>query len=338
MQAGSSWVRIGVLVGSVGGCGPVTQGGGDGTDSGIASDGNGTDGNGTDGLGTGSSSSTTGDLDPPRQGTCPAPSFPGAQPVPETQMASTLAAEYCIATVECDCAERSHEDVPSCRHGENMSWEDVRERAQALDLAYDGACLGQLVAGLRALGCGHDTAGYETLLGRGGCAVYFGDGEIGDPCETVGGGVSSCAQGLACWEGTCKDPCAAPATERPRPFNFGCAPGELARYDDCRPPTKLGEECVAGDCEPGAYCQQLPPPPDCDFECSSSVCASRVPLGDPCDLDDACETGFCATSTGTCVDPPLTGDPCVDGRCADHRSCDDGVCGDPEPAICALTP
>lgn len=314
------------------GCGPQPKG--DGGDAGS------TTGEGTTEGSTGNTEpETQGDPDfetsvgsgepPPHGGSCPLPEFEGATPVPESQMASTMAAEYCIAVVDCACSDRSHETVPSCRHSENMGWEDLRERAEELELVYDGSCLGQLIAGLRTLGCGPSVEGFETLLAQGGCSVYWGGDELGDPCETAGAGVSTCISGLACWDGICVDPCAAGAEAGPRsrPFNFPCGPGEASKYGDCFEPSRVGEECNQG-CEAGAYCR----------DGVSRTCEFLVPDGEPCDEDIACASGMCSAAGGVCVVGPVSGEPCLEGRCAGNRQCEGGICGAAEPAICMMTP
>jgi hypothetical protein len=268
-----------------------------------------------------------------------APGCPAVDPelgwVAESSAPSTQAAEACFKWVDCECDERSHETVPSCRHEENMGFELDAAEAAAAGLVYDGACLALQVADLETLGCGF--AGPDDLLsvvGPGRCGIFHGDRGPGESCTPVSGGVSDCAQGLACWGGRCVDPCAVTTSgERcAGPFNFACAPGEVCRSGRCSEPDPalepswVGEPCTNG-CAPGLYCQIT----ECGFEECLGECWILRPDGLGCEQDFMCDSGFCLD--GTCARGPVTGEPCTT-RCFGGRECVDGVCGPPEGDIC----
>lgn len=269
-------------------------------------------------------------------GSCPAPD-PTLAPVPEGQAASTQAAYACMAAVACLCDVRSHDTVPSCRHGLNMSFERIQADAQAMGLSYDGACLAQHVADLAAIGCAVDPATSPSgapwsVIGPGRCGVYHGTGSVGDACTAIAGGLSDCAQGLACWSGRCTDPCptSTPGERCQGVFGFACPPGTVCESDDCvapQPPAQIGEDCDGIGCIEGAWCSEL-----CGFEVCESTCVAQTIDGAPCEQDRQCTSGFCGG--GACTTGPVTGEACVADRCFAGRECVDGICGEPEAAIC----
>jgi len=261
---------------------------------------------------------------------------PEGPEVHEAEMASTMAAVFCMAVVDCGCKDRSHDTVPSCRHSENIGWEDVRTRALEIGLVYDGACLRQQVEAIEAVGCELEAGDdFGSILGVGICAAYHGDRALGEECTDVGGGISDCAQGLACWNEECVDPCAASEHGgRGRPFGFACAPVQRRKPAGlCADPAQLGEECDSIGCVDGLFCDPELLQGDC---CGLGMCGPLVSEGDSCLIDEGCDTAMCEGEV--CVEGPVTGEPCLNDRCLGNIECIDGICGPPEPAICTLTP
>ena len=250
-------------------------------------------------------------------------------------MASSMAAIFCIAQVECDGEHRSHEEVPSCRHSANMTWELVRERAQVRGLTYDGKCLAAQEAAVETLGCNADpTVALEDILGVGRCAVYYGDVPQGGACEAISAVASDCEPGLACWEGRCVAPCDAHSGTRTVPYGFACPVGQrMTSNARCETPGGVGEPCASSGCVEGTYCREADGP-GCEGDCAESSCIEQVAVGRPCDDDRACVREMCHENR--CVQPPATGEACLVGRCSTDIACLDGTCGPPAPAICSL--
>jgi hypothetical protein len=264
---------------------------------------------------------------------CVSPSRPDAPAVSVAQVASSMAAIFCIAQVDCDCEGRSHDTTQSCRHSLNMEYEYVQEVAQTWGLTYDGACLGQLEAAVEALGCAVVEATDETfadILGLGHCAVYHGEREVGEACTPLGNVASHCAKGLACWNDVCVDPCGAESHGgRSNPYGFACPQGQaMAPGRNCAEPAEIGEPCGPVGCEPRAYCAQV-----CTGDVCGRQCMPTVGLGDPCELDRACGDNVC--ESGRCVQGPAEGTHCLDGRCGHRLRCEAGTCVK-QPSICDL--
>jgi hypothetical protein len=264
-----------------------------------------------------------------------APSQPDAPAVSEAEMASSMAAIFCQAQVDCDCPDRSHDTVPSCRHAMVMDFEHVRDDAQAMGLQYDGECLGQLEAAVTAIGCDLVAADGELaeVLGPGRCAVYHGDHGAGEDCMALSNYASNCAQGLACWDGTCVEACGTDAGSRTNPYGYACGPGErMSSFGGrCDVPAPTGQPCSPTGCEPGAYCHVVT-----IVEDVIETCESVVALDDPCETDAACgDAGLCEGSQ--CVAAPAEGEACLSDRCGRDHLCDGGTCV-PLPSVCFLRP
>ena len=255
------------------------------------------------------------------------------EPVPEGQAASTMAAYACMAWVGCACDELGASPVPSCRHRWNMTYEHLKGEADALALDYDGRCLAQHVADLAAIGCDDMPAAQDwSVTGPGRCAIWHGTKGLDEACVALEQGLSDCAQGLACWEGRCADPCGVEtAGERcGKVFDFACAPSAVCVSEECverSPPAEIGESCENADCVPGAFCRQLCPDEACTY-----TCIEGRDDGVACNRDAECKSGFCGG--GVCGVGPVTGEPCVAERCFEGRACVDGICGDPEGVVC----
>jgi hypothetical protein len=278
----------------------------------------------TTATGLDDSASDTGDMS-----AC-VPARPDAPAISEAEMASSMAAIFCIAQVECDCPGRSHDSVESCRHSWNMTFETMRDRALSRGLTFDGECLGQLEAAVEAVACAavDPSQMFAEVLGAGRCGVYHGDREAGQPCLATDNVASHCAQGLACRSGTCVDPCGADHGTRANPYGYACSVGHRMQLDGkCDLPRAVGQECTTGQCEPGTFCDTACIGDVCGFEC-----APQVGLGEVCEVDAACSEGLCES---VCVAAPAEGQPCMSGRCGPHHRCEGELCT-PLPSICSV--
>jgi hypothetical protein len=244
-----------------------------------------------------------------------------------------MAAYACMAWVGCACDDRTHDSVPSCRHGWNMTYEVLAEDAATAGLVYDGRCLAQHVADLAAIGC-EDQPEMDawSVTGPGRCNVWHGTKLVDERCTPLRDGLSDCAQGLACWNDRCADPCAAArvGARCGGVFGLACPADAICTLGSCvaaTPPAAIGESCGITGCVEGAWCREL-----CPDETCTATCIEGRDDGVPCTIDVECESGFC--SEGQCAPGPGTGEPCVAERCLAGRECVAGICGDPEAAIC----
>lgn len=211
----------------------------------------------------------------------------------------------------------------------NMAFEDLDARAQELGLTYDDVCMGIQRAIVGDLGC--STMSLSDIIGFGACSVYYGDGEQGAPCETVGTLGSTCAQEFACAAGSCVDPCTTDPQERPYVYGYACVSGEVPTRYECRSPPATGDACD-GVCEEGSYCAG--PYASCAPGCLGR-CAPEEPLGSPCTLNGDCREGVCIEQTCSVGQPK--GALCEPG-CGVGLSCDAdlGTC-QPTPTVCHST-
>jgi len=96
----------------------------------------------------------------------------------------------------------------------------------------------------------------------------------GDVC----GGLARCAEGLLCGPATAEDP-----------------------QRRCAALPKVGQECPAGPCAEGAFCEE-------------GTCVSKRAVGGACEHDQACLGDFCAydwvNGSGTCEERAKTGQAC----------------------------
>lgn len=278
-------------------CGPAVGVGDDGTD-------------GVDGGGSADDSSAEGESS--GGFACGAELEHGV--VNRAQVASSLAAVLCIAQEACCVGARPSD---SCRHAMNMTFEGLDAEALELGLAYDGACAGFQLAMVDALGC--DTVRLPDLAEFGSCSIYFGDGAFGDACTAVGTLGSTCAQGLACAEGRCLDPCFTEAVDRPYVYGYACVGGEVVVGDRCERAVYLGAAC-SGNCAEGLLCNE------------EQECEAAGSSGDPCWVDGECRDLRCIEQV--CAVGQPEGAPCGTG-CGLGLQCDPATdrCA-PEPYVC----
>ncbi len=304
-------LRLAVLLCVVAACGPAVE---------SDHEAEGAEGSGSsDDTGSAESSDTG---DEPRQ--C-APTLEHGS-VPRSQLASSLAAVLCIAQEDC-CPDAR--PSPSCRHSMNMGFEDLDARAVELGLGYDGACAGLQQAIVADLGC--NVMSPEDITGLGPCSIYFGDGNEGEPCDTVGTLGSSCAPGLACAAGTCREPCTAEALGRPYIYGYACVAGEVPLGYACLPAADEEEPCN-GACAEGLYCAG--PDAACAPTCTGR-CVRGESLGSSCGTDGECRDAVCVG--GTCTAGQPEGAACASG-CGVGLVCEPGLgmCV-PMPTVCHAT-
>jgi|GEM_PF-1420845 len=220
--------------------------------------------------------------------------------VPRAEVASSLAAVLCITWEEC-CVEAS--PALSCRHGLNMGFEELDARAEALELYYDGNCVGYQQALIDAIAC--DVHPDTRLTHGGGCSIYYGRGRESESCEAVGTLGSTCRQGLICAAGQCVDPCAVETLGRPYAYGHGCALGDVVVGLDCREAVG-GQTPCAGNCYDGFFCGD------------ESLCEPTRPIGEPCFDDAECRESVCIEQH--CAAGQPEGAPCNDG-CGAQLSC-----------------
>lgn len=149
-----------------------------------------------------------------------------------------------------------------------------------------------------------DVCVFDLATGEGTCGPAAGAGQTGDAC-TMG---SDCASGL-CIDGLCADPCAG---EEDCPAGYTCeatevdlSGGETATIDVCVPETTT---CNAnGDCADPDVCVIDRSGDEVDLSCDPPVGGGVV--GDPCAMDDECESNLCLDDL--CTAPCETSNDCA---------------------------
>jgi hypothetical protein len=143
-------------------------------------------------------------------------------------------------------------------------------------------------------------------------------GALGSPC---GGSRAACAPGLVCFDGGSGPECVTVAALYFRAEDESCFPGDA---------TCDAGVSVCGDvelCEPGLVCESAASGGVCQpattqrgGDCKRAV-PNQCPLAQVCDASTPGETG-------TCVDRPSEGEPCIDRspRCAPGHICVDDTC------------
>jgi len=107
-------------------------------------------------------------------------------------------------------------------------------------------------------------------------------------------------------------------------YNFECQDGSYCAVDrKCRALPKEGQDCDAGICQPGLFCN----PSD-----GERKCRPRRSAGLPCEADDWCADGlYCGfddMGQGTCYALKALGVECKDSRECQSTFCVPGVCED----------
>jgi len=216
-------------------------------------------------------------------------------------LAATLSAALCEAQEEC-CPAAPVTEV--CRRWTDDWFEWVDRDATELGLSYDGYCASYQLSLLDALGC--DVTPAPELTNFGTCSIYFGSGEEGSPCATAGTLGSTCEQGLACSEGTCRAPCTLEPGRRVFAYGYACSSKEVPGEISCMLASEPGDFC--GYCVEGSYCGD------------SGFCEPALPIGEgPCSEHSGCIDGVCIEQH--CAAGQPEGAPCNDG-CGAQLSCD----------------
>ncbi|MCH9683820.1 MAG: hypothetical protein K0V04_20480 [Deltaproteobacteria bacterium] len=249
-----------------------------------------------------------------------------------------LSAALCDTMFDCDCTERSYEDVFECYQEVEDVVIDTRNATSGAALVYDPVCMARYVDALLERGCaaplGADTDTDADACERW-CPVLHGRHGIGERCQPRSGWTSDCDKGLVC-DRVCFDPC------DPDPDLFGQA-GQECRVDRpcatglscdmasnlCQPPPDLGELCPRGQCVEGAFCDS-----DVTIPGSAPVCQVLARVGEPCRGHAQCVEGWCPN--GFCGTPPGLGESCADtSSCDQGLACISEVCETAAPSVCA---
>ena len=132
------------------------------------------------------------------------------------------------------------------------------------------------------------------------CVDITGDGAVGDPCTTEGGGVSGiddCAFGAYCWDvderghGTCVAMCSGPQDAPTCPPKSLCAISGEGILNLCIPTCDpLLQDCPGGDlCIPAGD----------DFICVLDASGDEGQTNDPCEYANACDPGLVCLNTAS---------------------------------------
>ena len=268
-----------------------------------------------------------------------------------------LATAYCELLFSCDCSVNKYADVTACVTDINTerdkSIAEAKAIADANGLIFDQACLDRFSEVPSDLTC--NLEGEQDLDLCDICSLVHGDQPKGAAC-TEYEYYSDCADGLACYDGTCYSFCFedSKAGEGEDCSFETCGEDLYCHFETriCEPTAGLGgaclldEECSAGlHCAEDSTCQPLPGAGqpctvfgNCaeGLECRvDSTCQPFPKAGEPCDYECADDL-IC---DGTCKPPPGDGEPCPEyGLCAEGHSCDDAtnLCTADDLAICSL--
>lgn len=212
--------------------------------------------------------------------------------IEEVEAPGLLASTTCKGLFDCACPERPFDDREECLGVLQQRGEDMASVAGSAGLVYDGACVSRLATVRHEIGCDVVEDAPRCIA----CKPYVGDGAQGQPCDKLGVTVDldTCAQGLRCVDRTCVPLCdAVPILGVGEPCRSGievfgtCEPGLHcdAETQRCEISPALGESCPDRTCAVEAWCD-LAAEPD-------PTCAERLPSGEACFLDEACESGRC---------------------------------------------
>lgn len=237
---------------------------------------------------------------------------------------------YCEQIFGCDCQPLEYSSISLCASSLRLQEDVYATVARTYGLAYDGSCLEARADAVEAVGC--QSAAEVALLqpACSYCAPVHGDQPVGAACMQSGPeNASDCAQGLACVNGVCSDPCARIAAGQAcLDMNFQslgiCADGTFCDNTSrqCRAYVGEGQACPNyNECMPG-------------LTCNAAVCVGLPGPGEPCPSGACAEGASC--NGGTCEPPPGIGEPCF-GVCAEGAYCNTqmstcyplGTIGDP---------
>lgn len=268
----------------------------------------------------------------------------------EDDRLAMLAEVQCERMAACECGtEESDDEV--CGGWLAARWEARIEQGEERELTFDAGCLDQIEGQVEAADCRWPGFG-ETPICASFCAVYHGDLPLGSACWADDPLVSDCAQGLACVEGQCREPCEA---------LLGLSAGSSCRaemgdeYETCKDGlwcswetlsceglAPIGAACGNGpaQCVPEAFCDwqtntcvgaaqegdacdqaQCALDLFCDWNNGTSVCRAYGQAGDSCD-GVPCGEGLLCSQSLVCAPPPGAGEVCANGGCAAGNVCD----------------
>jgi hypothetical protein len=130
------------------------------------------------------------------------------------------------------------------------------------------------------------------------CVDVTGDGAPGEPCTTVGGGVSGiddCAVGVMCWDvdaegkGTCIKLCSGSPDAPVCPQNSQCAFASDGVLNLCLPNC----DPLVQDCPNDKLCIAA----NNDFTCVLDASGEMGAVNDPCEFANACDKGLACLNT-----------------------------------------
>jgi len=258
-----------------------------------------------------------------------------------------VVATHCEYVDACGCAGEVGTD---CEETLGLTWDARLEAGESRGLTLDAVCLDSTLARMQAQECRWPASSLgpvcETF-----CAVYHGELQLGDACTAYDIQVSDCAQGLACSEGRCAEPCAALGGaltgESCRNPEFGdqfeeCVQGLQCDWESqvCVTLADVGQSCNTQNCMPGLWCdwnsdvcragaaegascdqaecaEQL----YCDWSNDFPVCRNYAGSGASCQ-NAQCDTGLVCSNAQVCTEPPGPGQVCASGQCASGALCD----------------
>jgi hypothetical protein len=160
------------------------------------------------------------------------------------------------------------------------------------------------------------------------CVDIMGDGAPGEPCTTIGGGVSgvdTCGLGVMCWdvnaenEGICVGLCTGSPNNPMCPLGTGCALASEGVLNLCLPDCNpLLQDCPGDD---------LCVPDDGEFICALDASGDMGAVNDPCESANTCDKGLACRppdeASSSC-------DPEAPGCCQPFCELPDAPCPNPD--------
>lgn len=275
----------------------------------------------------------------------------------ESNAATLFSNQYCAYAFSCECEDYGYPDEEFCRGSVYDEVNLLIREGQRANLIFDQECFEGFLASDANGECeppttsfDDDDAAEECFY----CEIYHGTVAEGEPCQETGY-FDDCAKGTYCSDGVCIDPCATAAVGEPCTNEGGylieCDPGASCDYETeiCVALPAVGEPCDSVSCVEGAYCnlestcEVLPKLGEiCSFQCEGSLvcdvglCAVPPVEGEPCPTGQCAENLYCDTETDdwACRSYADVGEPCDDDFDCTSVSCDDGVCTAQEPWVC----
>jgi hypothetical protein len=273
--------------GASSGSGGDENGGNSGSAGSAGSDGGAGDGNGGSAGSAGNSGSAGNGGSGGSGDVC---TLGSSEPIPEGELARSLAEVECSFLFSCDCASAAEDyaDEATCRTERTALHLENQSDAQGASYTYQAECARRTVQYIRQVGCSRNPP--SCLLPN--CAIYAGT--LTTSCATGGFGFS--------------DPCVPDrrCTFMPSGGPFMCVarPAPLSAGDPCGP---------SYDCGYFAFCPQ-----------ANSTCVAYGLAGEACGTDrPLChQTTYCSDVSGECELRPSEGDACSnDEPCVSGHTC-----------------